>query len=482
MYKAGLYIRVSVLESKGQDECQSAENQFKILNDYLKNNTDIMLYNTYLDLGKSGMIKQREGLENMLSDIYSGLIDCVLVKDISRLGRDYAQTGNLIEKVFPFWGVRFISVNDNYDSLKNCENNNCLISLRNILNEGYVRDISKKEKSALRVLMKEGQFLGSLAPYGYIKNGKKLEIDDESAHVVQYIFDMAKNNISCYKIAKILNEEKVLTPYAYKIKKGVVKEKKCQNFFWRESGIKRILQNRAYIGDTVQSVKTTLAPKGKSVRLPEEKWITVENTHKAIVSRSNFELVQNILNKRKRSKNTNRHISKNNNSGFNIHCGMCGFKMSLKSIKNKNKTIGYYVCSLNSTGGICKNTGINSSDLYKTASKIFETHYFLLFGKSGNTLENLKHKAMCSKRYLNLKKSGLYELFKNGKIGENDFNINIKNISLKLKKSDEKLGYISDTEKIFLRNTVFLLKAFAEKIIVCGKNEIEIKTKYINPF
>lgn len=225
MYKAGLYIRVSVLESNEQNQCQSAENQLKILNAYLENNTDITIYNTYFDLGKSGMTTQRKGLENLLSDIYSGLINCVIVKDVSRLGRNYTQTGNLIERVFPFWCVRFISVNDNYDSEKNCKCNNCLMGLKNILNEGYVRDISKKEKTALRVLMKEGQFLGPLAPYGYIKNGKQLEIDYEASMVVKRIFEMAKSNVSCYKIAKTLNDEKVLRHMLIKYPRVLLKKK-----------------------------------------------------------------------------------------------------------------------------------------------------------------------------------------------------------------------------------------------------------------
>lgn len=480
MYNAGLYIRVSVLESNEQNPSQSAENQLKILNDYLKNNTDITVYNTYLDLGKSGMTNQREGLKNMLSDIYSGLINCVLVKDVSRLGRDYTQTGNLIEKVFPFWDVRFISVNDNYDSEKNFKKNNCFMGLKNILNEGYVRDISKKEKTALRVLMKEGQFLGSLAPYGYVKNGKSLEIDDESAKVVQNIFDMAKNNISCYKIAKILNDEKVLTPYAYKTIKGIVKEKECQNFFWREGSIKRILQNRAYVGDTVQSVTTTLTPKGKNIRLPKEKWIIVENTHKAVISREDFEFVQNILNKK--SKNIKRQINKTFESGFNVYCGICGLKMSHKSIKSGNKKTGYYICSLKSSGGLCQNKGIKRDVLNKTVSKVIETYYLLLLGKSNNKIASMKHNAQCSKRYMNLKRSDLYEFFKNGKISENDFLINYKNISSKLKKSDEKLKCILNSEDMFLYNTGFLLKAFTERITVLSRNEIEIKAVFTNPF
>ena len=480
MYKAGLYIRVSVLECKYENECQSAENQFKILNDYLKNNTDITIYNTYFDLGKSGMTSQRDGLKNMLSDIYSGLINCVLVKDVSRLGRNYTQTGNLIEKVFPFWGVRFISVNDNYDSEKNFKYNNCLMGLKNILNEGYVRDISKKEKTALRVLMKEGQFLGSLAPYGYIKNGKKLEIDCEAAHVVRRIFEMAKTNVSCYKIAKTLNEEKVLTPYAYKISKGIVKEKEFQSFFWRESGIKRILKNRAYIGDMVQSVTTTLAPKGKNIRLPKEKWIVVENTHKAIISRKDFELVQNILSQN--SKKISIPINRGDRTDFNIYCGMCGFKMSLKSIKSGSRKTGYYICSAKSSGGVCQNTGIKSSVLDKTASKVFKTYCLLLLGETNYNTSELKHKVKCAKRYTVLKKANLYEKLKSNKIKQNDFDIKSKELSLREKKSNEKQKYILNTEKMLLNNSNVLLKAFTERITVLGKNEIEIKMRFINPF
>lgn len=480
MYKAGLYIRVSVLESNEQNQCQSAENQLKILNAYLENNTDITIYNTYFDLGKSGMTTQRKGLENLLSDIYSGLINCVIVKDVSRLGRNYTQTGNLIERVFPFWCVRFISVNDNYDSEKNCKCNNCLMGLKNILNEGYVRDISKKEKTALRVLMKEGQFLGPLAPYGYIKNGKQLEIDYEASMVVKRIFEMAKSNVSCYKIAKTLNDEKVLTPYAYKISKGIVKEKEFQNFYWREGSIKRILQNRAYVGDTVQSVTTTLTPKGKNIRLPKEKWIVVENTHTAIVSKNDFELVENILNTN--SKKISKQINNDDNTGINIYCGICGFKMSLKNVKYGSKKTGYYICSAKSSGGVCQNTGIKSSLLDKTASKVLGTYCLLLLGETNDITAVIKHKTQCAKRYTISKKAYLYEKLKNNKINGKDFDLKIKGLTLAEKKSEEKLKYAFNTEEMFLYYYMFLLKVFTERITVCGKNEIEIKTRFINPF
>ncbi len=479
MYNAGIYIRVSVLDSYDENECQSAENQVNIIKTYLKTKNEINLYKIYSDLGKSGMTDKREGLKELLSDIYSGTINCVIVKDVSRLGRNYSQTGSLIENVFPFWGVRFISVNDNYDS-KSVFNDNNIIGLKNILNEGYVRDISKKEKTALRVLMKEGKFLGSSAPYGYIKNGKKLDVDTDAAQVVRRIFNMAISNVSCYKTAKILNEEKVPPPYAYKVSKGILKQKNNISGLWREETIKRILNNRAYVGDTVQSVTTTLMPKGKSVRLPEEKWIIAENTHEAIISRSDFETAERIL---KNSKTASfKAKNKSENKKLNIYCGRCGLKMSLKNINTKNGKTGYYVCSLSSSGGLCRKGGIKSRIIIKTAVKILNLYCGiycdLINFQEAKTINKIQRK----KNYEVLKKAILYEKMKSRKISCDEFEYKKMDICLKEEMLDKKINLMLSKENINAYNFEHMLSALTERITVSQNNEIEFKMRFNNPF
>ena len=475
MYNTALYIRVSVLEINENNKSQSAENQIKIIKSYLKYKKDFVIYNTYFDIGKSGMSDKREGLKNMLADIYSGNINCVIVKDISRLGRNYTYTGNLIQTVFPFWGVRFISVNDNFDSENNVSNNDYAISLKNILNEGYVRDISKKEKTALRALMKEGKYLGSFAPYGYIKNGKHLETDKEVCENVKHIFAMAKSGISCYKIAKIFNEEKIPTPYEYKIKKGIVNKKENSNFYWSEGTVKRILKNRVYTGDTIQSVITTLSPKGKMVRLPEEKWIVVNNTHEALVNKSDFELIQNMFNNKKQNKNSKKYIEKN--KCINVYCGKCGHKMRFKNVKSGSNYRGYYYCSLNLSSGMCRKESVKVDDLKNIVFKIVK---ICLSQKKSNSSEKAKvYKLNRINKLISSKQSELYEKYKQKKITYNEYVSQKEKLSLKYKKLNKSSDDLN-IKSIIYNNFTDAFNYLIDSVTFNENNEFIFKTKFRN--
>ena len=223
-YQVGFYLRLSDKEAKDRDS-ESIENQFALLKDFIKNKPDFRLISTFTDDGKTGTNFKRSGFEQMMDEVRSGRINCIIVKDLSRFGRNYLEAGHYIEHVFPFLNVRFIAVTDGFDTLTATPAQlSYLIPLKNIMNENYARDISKKERSAKKVLRKKGCFLGAYAMYGYEKTSDKhvIGVDPEAAVHVKTIFDLCEKGYSDSAIAKYLNERKVLCPARYKYEKGIV--------------------------------------------------------------------------------------------------------------------------------------------------------------------------------------------------------------------------------------------------------------------
>ena len=233
--------------------------------------------------------------------IKSGEANCVIVKDLSRLGREYIETGRYLRRVFPAYGVRFIAINDNVDTL-NDEPDNLTVSVKNIINEAYSRDISVKTRSALDIKRRSGDFVGAFTVYGYLKPGeshKSLIIDTFAANVVRGIFRKRLDGFSAYHIAEELNKAGILSPLAYKrseglpyAKGGYADTKDCK---WSATTILRILSDEIYTGTMVQGKRTTPHFKLKERELkPSEDWVRVENTHEAIIDKADFDLVQRL--------------------------------------------------------------------------------------------------------------------------------------------------------------------------------------------
>lgn len=219
-FKTGIYIRLSK-EDGDKAESDSVANQKMMLVNYVNDSNEFEVHDIYIDDGYTGTNFDRPSFKKLINDIEDNLIDCVIVKDQSRLGRDYIESGSYIERYFPSKNVRFIAVNDNIDSLN--QQYDMLMPIRNIFNEQYSRDISKKVQSAFKAKQKDGQFIGAFAPYGYKKNPHdrhKLIIDEYAATNVRRIFDMYNSGIGKVKIAKILNNEKILCPTEYKNNNG----------------------------------------------------------------------------------------------------------------------------------------------------------------------------------------------------------------------------------------------------------------------
>ena len=374
-YQVGFYLRLSDKEAKDRDS-ESIENQFALLKDFIKNKPDFRLISTFTDDGKTGTNFKRSGFEQMMDEVRSGRINCIIVKDLSRFGRNYLEAGHYIEHVFPFLNVRFIAVTDGFDTLTATPAQlSYLIPLKNIMNENYARDISKKERSAKKVLRKKGCFLGAYAMYGYEKTSDKhvIGVDPEAAVHVKTIFDLCEKGYSDSAIAKYLNERKILCPARYKYEKGIVKNAKYANTSgWYPQTIAGILTSRVYIGDMVQGARRSKEIKGKKEVVPKSEWDIVSGTHEAIISKEQFDRVQEIRMDRHRQyekmiQENRRLAGKSENSGIlkgKVFCGDCKRAMVRKHIKScKDKY--RYVCDMHEKTGQCSRKFLPEQELFE---------------------------------------------------------------------------------------------------------------------
>lgn len=300
-FKVGMYIRLS-REDGDKQESESIGNQRKIIKRFLEEN-NLSFVDEYVDDGISGTTFDREGFNRLIKDIEEKRINMVITKDLSRLGRDYIKTGYYLENYFPEKSVRYVAILDGIDTYLDSTNND-ISPFKAIMNDMYAKDISKKIKSVFREKQKSGQFLGSIAPYGYklSENEKgKLEIDEYSAEIVREIFQMYANGHGSIDIMNHLNSKGILNPSSY----HKTKYKKKQSIKWNQITILAILKNQAYIGNTVQNKRRKISYKSKKVvDNPIDSWIIVYNTHEAIIDDETFEKVKLMLEAKDTSKFT----------------------------------------------------------------------------------------------------------------------------------------------------------------------------------
>ena len=286
------------------------------------------MYDIYVDDGYSGTNFNRPSFQRMIADIEDGKVNCVVVKDLSRFGRDYIDTGRYLERYFPELGVRFISVTDSIDSMKQAYD--MLLPIKNIFNEQYARDISKKIQATVKSKQKAGEFIGAFTSYGYKKspvNKNKLVIDDYAADVVRRIFSLYIQGYGKQRIAKLLNAEGILCPAEYKKVNGE-NYKNCNRLesttYWSYSTINSILHREMYVGNMVQGTKHQRM-RSKQKKMPKEDWIIVENTHEPIIDKETWEKAQSLL--KKRTRELDLETNKNIFAGF-VKCGDCGRAMT----------------------------------------------------------------------------------------------------------------------------------------------------------
>lgn len=340
-YNVGIYIRLSREDEDKTLESESITNQKSLLLQYVKENK-LRLYDIYVDDGYTGTNFDRPEFKRLINDIELKRVNMVITKDMSRLGRDYIGTGELVEKYFPEHGVRYIAVTDNIDTYLDSTNND-IAPFKAIMNDFYAKDISKKIRSSLKAKMKEGKFVGGRTPFGYDKdpnNKNHLVINIEQARVVKRIYDMAFNGLTYYKIADILTKEKVKSPaqyYSFEWKNNY----NLNYGIWNSKTVYDILTNRIYTGDLVQHRRVKVNYKVKRiVKNSVKDYIVVENTHEPIIDKELFYEVGKLL-----QKNKGRNEKKENNllDGL-LYCGDCGHRISVTSRRKKDNK-HYTICN-----------------------------------------------------------------------------------------------------------------------------------------
>lgn len=334
------YLRLS-REDGDKAESDSIANQRKLLEQYLQAHPELRLTDFYQDDGYTGTNFDRPAFRRMEEDIAQGRVNCVLVKDLSRFGRDYIEVGRYLEREFPARGVRFIAVNDHVDSEQG--RYDMLLPMKNIFNTQYARDISDKVRSAIQSKQRRGEFVGAFASYGYQKdpaNHNHLIPDPPAAQVVQRIFDLFEQGHGKVKIAKLLNAEGIPSPSEYKRMLGERYHngrKLDQTAYWTYATIHRILQNQMYAGHMEQGRSSRPAMHGKARQLDRAAWTVVPDTHQAIIGQTQWNRVQALLKQRTRTPDF--PASQSPFAGF-LRCGDCGRAM----VKTKGAGGIYYSC------------------------------------------------------------------------------------------------------------------------------------------
>ena len=341
-YKAGAYLRLSIEDENKDLESISIKNQRAFIQEYaLKNNIEI--YDYYVDDGYSGGNFDRPGFKKLINDIEKGVIDCVITKDMSRLGREFIETGNYVFKYFPEHNIRYIAILENYDTL-NPNGVEDILPFKAIINDMYLKDISQKIKSVRHNMMKKGEFVSGTVPYGYKRseeNNKILVIDEYAAPIVKRIFEMKDNGITNGMIARTLTKEGILPPDVYRGKK--LKQITVTTNLWKSDAIKHILQNENYIGTLIQGKYERVSLKSKKKRLlPKSKWIVKKNALPSIISDELFKRV----NTPKRKNDTRQRQYDYLLKGF-VVCADCGKTMSVRRVKKKSDSTQItpiYIC------------------------------------------------------------------------------------------------------------------------------------------
>lgn len=340
IYRAALYCRLSS-DDAYLGESGSIQTQRALLTQYCREN-NIPIYDIYVDDGYSGTNFERPDFKRMLEDLKSHKANIVIVKDLSRFGREYAQMGMYIENDFEDWNIRFISISENIDTLNNADG--ILMPLTNVINSHYAKECSRKTRQAHRALAKEGKYIGSRPPFGYKKdpdNRHHLIVDDEAASIVKSIFQMFCDGIGYVKMTKILREEKILNPQAYFNKNNPDYYKSDywrQDFDWHATSIRAILNNPMYLGKTVFGrTKVKGGHQKKTVHTDESEWIVVENTHEPIIDQATWDLVHDIMKNRRRE---NKQGETQMFAGL-VKCSSCGSALNVSFNSRKGKYTGF---------------------------------------------------------------------------------------------------------------------------------------------
>lgn len=353
-FQTAIYARIS--RDKKEKPSDSIENQIALCESFIQKSEDFSLVGIYKDIAKTGTDFERPDFENLMDEVRMGKVNCIVVKDLSRFGRNYTELGNFIEKIFPFLGVRFVAVNDNLDTFHMDDPNKSLeVILKNIVNETYATDISKKVSSSHQMRIKQGGFICGAAPYGYVarkdEDGiRRLYPDENTAPIVKEIFDAYLKGLSTLGISKLLLEKRVYIATDYRKFGKAVSDSEEAIRIWQPTTILQVLKNRAYTGTLIQGRNQKHLYEGKSrERLSEEHWTVTENAHEAIISMDTFEKVQEKISEKsapiKRNRKENATAKDDTIFRGMVYCNLCQKRMSVHRQLSGKRTVFYFSCN-----------------------------------------------------------------------------------------------------------------------------------------
>ena len=521
-YRVAMYLRLSQDDEKYDKdfkaESNSISNQRLQIQDYIDKNEEMELAKEYVDDGYSGINFERPAFKEMMEDVITGSINCIVVKDLSRFGRDYIDSGRYLQRVFPSLDIRFIALNDNYDSFTASETEkNLVIPFKNFINDNYCRDTSAKVRSVCKVKRKQGQFISNYAPYGYEKDEEdkhKIVIDKEVEYVVRKIFSMKLEGYSSYSIAKHLNDNGIPSPMEHKKAKGI----RYKTGFstkavtkWDTPAVNRILTNEIYIGTLQQGKREKINYKlDKVVSKDKSDWIEIEDNHEAIIDPHDFEIVQKLLKCDIKAKTVGEKADLF--SGL-LFCKDCNAQMTKKVDKRGKTPTVYYICSSYNKGQDCSRHSIKQEELQRTVLEMIR-HYIQYLGEYESVSEKIKEMEVSyelfqkidkrqeytkkSKAKFELLKSSLYQDLKEGIIAEEEFydmrefytnriveselilEKQSKEIARLYKKSLGNQNFLADIKKYQNIGTLErgLLVRLVDKIYVLEDKKIEIQFNY----
>ena len=530
IWKTALYVRLSV-EDNGKDS-DSVENQITLLEEYIENHPYLKKVALFIDNGYTGTDFLRPEFNRMMEAVQTDLVDCIIVKDLSRLGRNYIETSQFIEKICPFYNLRFIAVTDNYDTATVTSEGQLSASLQNIVNDYYAKDISRKVTSALQAKMERGDYIGNYAPYGYLKdpdNKNHLIVDPETSPVIRQIFEWRSEGISYMGINKKLNDAGIPSPSQHKYNQGIEtnNNKKKRTILWNKHMITEILKNVVYIGHLAQKKGSQCLYGGIPYHITsEEEWIIAKNTHEPLISEELFEKVQKVNNEAQERQKANTgkydHLPKEKNIyGKKFTCAKCGGIMKLtRSISTKKDKVYFtFKCPTYAEHGSrgCSDIKMRKADLdeavftfIKSQMELFidmeKTLHRLLAMKKAKLKQNNTHQEIKAlKQKLAHKQSllgNLYVDLKEGLLSQEDYGHHREIITADIKALETKLSEVepekTETEeqltgemkwKFLIRKfyeaeemTAEIADAFIETMKLHEDGSLEIKLSYMDEF
>ena len=520
VYHAAIYARLSY-ETEANRERDTVDTQIAYLKNFIDRQEDMELADIYADVSFSGTNFERPEFERMMQDIRSGKIDTVITKDLSRLGRNYIDSGTYIERIFPLFHVRYIAVNDDFDT--NREGTDLAMPLKNIINEWYARDLSNKMHASYQTMWKNGEYIYGRPPYGYKKNAvaKKLVPDGETAPVVKRIFEMYLDGMMYSEIARQLQQEGIVSPpkYRYLEQENLEKAKTARD--WYHLHVKTILTNRHYVGDSVHATREGgFNNPDKDRRVSEEHWLIIPNTHEPLVSRDMFAEVQEKIKRQVQNLHARNAALEHEKTPENFFLGKCICACCRKSIgvvrSNSGSNHFYYRCTTTMFNHHmkCKAHGrMKYRERHDVVFQVIKSHMKLCLEKTEQTRERNRssygvrqyhfyareiakvQNSICKAKS---RERGLYEDYKDGIITSEEYLQYQESYRQQIVDLEQSAGEMLERQKCYQKDflpdkdwaaavkkfmgkrklTKEMADAFVERIVLDKEGNVEITLKY----